>query len=103
MADENRSTEGFALGFIIAVIVYLLLRKEFEKKRCGCGGGETGAIASGSASKRTDAGCGVCPDGCNSNTAVELPVNPGTSIGAKLGGGGGWGRSGGGSGGWVQG
>lgn len=87
MADDNRNTENFALGIIIAAIIFLFLRREFEKIKggCGCGGGtETPGDA-----RNEGAGCGQCPDGCNASSALTLPINPGITPGAILGNGGG--------------
>lgn len=56
MAENNRDTESFALGLIVAAILYLLLRREFGKGRT------TGMRAS--------AGAGAVPGGCGCGGAA---------------------------------
>jgi hypothetical protein len=95
MADENRNTESFALGVIIAVIIFLLIRREFDKKRCSCGNGD-GAVRGDGSSSSAPGGCATCADGCNINKGVQLPSNPGITPGVSMSG---WGfRAGGGGG-----
>lgn len=63
MNENNKSLEHFVLGIALAVLVFLVLRKELDKKLNGGGGGGKGK------------GCG-CGGGGN-----DLPENPGISPG----------------------
>lgn len=83
MADDNRNTEHFALGIIIAAIIFLFLRRELGK-RCRCGGSSTANAGGAGGGGNGGSGCTTCPDGCNANTGVELPENPGISVGVSL-------------------
>jgi hypothetical protein len=95
MADSNsdRNTESFALGLIIAVIVYLILRRELGSRfglfgggavtgrgsgaGAGGAGGAGGFFGGGGSGKSGGCGC------CTSSNANPLPTNPGISIGGQ--------------------
>jgi hypothetical protein len=71
---ENRDTESFVLGLIVAAIIYLFFRREIAKL-LGAGGG---AVGGGKGSGGASAGNGSC--GCSA-LAIAAPTNPGISIG----------------------
>ncbi len=80
MAENDRSTESFALGIIVAAILWLLLSREFSK-RAGAGG------RGSNAPKFASGGCG-CGGGAQVNTstgqeAQPPPSNPGISLGGQ--------------------
>lgn len=94
MADSNndRNTESFALGLIIAVIVYLILRREFGSRfglfggagagrgaGAGAGVGGAGGFAGAGDGAGKGGGCGCC----TSSGSNPLPTNPGVSIGGQ--------------------
>lgn len=76
MADENRNAEHFALGVILAVILYLILRKEFSRLSTRGGGGNTHVSAPANPGK-SDCGCG-CGGG-----SQPTSTNPGITPGAQ--------------------
>lgn len=77
---ENRETETFALGLIIAAIVYFLFRGQLDKVLAGGGnGGGSRSPAGGGGGKGSGGGCG-CGGGCGS-ASDTLPTNPGISVG----------------------
>jgi hypothetical protein len=78
---ENRETETFALGLIVAAIVYFLFRRQLDAVLgVGGRGNRPGASNGGGGGKSsTGSGCG-CGGGCDS-AASKLPTNPGISIG----------------------
>jgi len=93
MADNNRDTETFALGIIIAAIIFLLLRKEFEKHGCGCGGSSGSSGGGNGAGGGANGGGGGgasaneicnCIKGCPSGGVNPPPTNPGVTLGASL-------------------
>ena len=67
--NNNRDTEHFVLGLIVAAIVFFLIRRELDKKSGGMGGNGSAKSA-----------CGGCSSGC-AGLAGALPSNPGISIG----------------------
>lgn len=75
MADENRNAEHFFLGVILAVILYLILRKEFSKLSRGGGGSTT--ISGPANPGKSDCGCG-CAGGGQATSS-----NPGITPGAQ--------------------
>lgn len=98
MAENNRDTENFALGLIVAAILYLLLHNQFSKlARGGSGAGGAGGAGSGGAGGGSGAGGGAgtgagaggcgCSGGCGAVAAspTRLPTNPGRSPGVYLG------------------
>ena len=70
--DNDRSVEHFFLGVIIAVVLFLVLRKEFAKLSARGGGGDTVATAPGGGG-----------GGCGCSGGAGLPTNPGVSPGAQ--------------------
>jgi len=86
MAENNKDVESFALGLIIAAIVFLLFRRELERffrSGCDCESGAGAGSGSGAGASGT-AGCKKCADGCTDNVGLHLPENPGVSPGASL-------------------
>lgn len=91
MAENDKSTQNFALGLIVAAIIYLILRCEWgrffgRRDSSGYSGddsvidGGTGWSGGGNgAGKDAGCGCGGCP-----TTGVNLPINPGISPGVIL-------------------
>jgi hypothetical protein len=82
---ENKNTEYFALGLIVAAIVYFLFRRQLERTLGVSGGGGNGAGSSksngGSSSGGGGGGCS-CSGGCASQASVP-PSNPGVSLGGQ--------------------
>jgi hypothetical protein len=78
---ETRETETFALGLIVAAILYLLLRREFGK------GGQGGARANLGAGTSTGAGASGGGCGCSGTSSVPTSANSNTPtpIGVILG------------------
>jgi hypothetical protein len=74
-AEDGKNVESFALGLIVAVLVYLLLHRELSRKRGlltanasgGAGGSATGSAAGG----RSGKGTGGCP-GCSSCSGASV-------------------------------
>jgi hypothetical protein len=66
MAAENRDVESFALGLIVAVLVYLLLDKKFKRLH----GAGTGGSPVSQQSKSGGCGCG------GDTTSASYPVIP---------------------------
>jgi hypothetical protein len=69
MADENRNAEHFFLGVILAVILYLILRKEFSKLSNRGGGGSTN-VSSPTNPGKSDCGCGCGSQATSSNPGI---------------------------------
>lgn len=63
---DNRDTEHFVLGLIVAVILYFILRREFGKMARDAANGKSTSGAMGS---------------CGCETGDHLPENPGVSVG----------------------
>jgi hypothetical protein len=105
MADSNKDTEHFALGLVIAAIIFLILRREFGKASALAGnyGGHSGAArlgnldAGGSGAQSAaggsggGCGCGGCSGGGASaivtstySPVQKRPINPGISPGVQL-------------------
>jgi hypothetical protein len=77
---EDRNTENFALGLIVAAIIYFIFRRQLDKalgvsSTKGNGGAGGGSGAGKSPSGSCGGGCGGCGSG------ASLPENPGTSVG----------------------
>lgn len=90
MAEQNggRDNDGFALGLIVAAILFLLLRREFGKlaRKCGCGTGAGVSVTNGQGNGTGAPGgpkC-PCPDGCSDVSGLTLPSNPGITLGVGL-------------------
>jgi hypothetical protein len=76
MAENDRSVEHFFLGVIIAVVLFLVIRKEFGKFSASRGGG--GGTASVDNGGGGGGGCG-----CSGGAGAALPKNPGVTPGAQ--------------------
>src|SRR5258708_5515622 len=90
MAEND--TENFALGIIVAILVYLIFRKQIDRAIYGSGAGGAGgaggasrfsggAGGAGAGGAGGGGGCG-CASPCNPNkTAIgHFPTNPGISL-----------------------
>lgn len=78
MAEENRNTENFVLGLIVAAIVYFF----FLRHSGGLGatnGRNKGTSANGGGTTHSGSPC-ACNDTC-AGLATALPDNPGVSVG----------------------
>jgi hypothetical protein len=77
--DENRNTETFVLGLIVAAIVYFLFRRQLDRALGVSSGGNGGGNGTGSTKNGGGGGCG-CGGGCASQSIMP-PTNPGVSPG----------------------
>lgn len=100
MAESDKSTHSFALGIIVTVLIFILLRAEWSKIAAALkfgkgggsgrialpGGGSTsyGATGGGNTSGRAGStgGCG-CGGGCGSGKVVTLPAPQVISLGGQ--------------------
>lgn len=82
-SDNNKNTESFALGLIVAVIVYLILRRELSRVNShgAAGNGQAGGGHGAAAASGGGGGCG-CGGGGGSNGGAEPGVTP-ISIGGQ--------------------
>lgn len=78
---ETRETETFALGLIVAAILYLLLRREFTKRGVSASGTRSGGTTM--AAKANAGGCG-CGASSSSGTS-QIPGVPNYSAPISLG------------------
>jgi hypothetical protein len=96
MADSNRETETFALGLIVAAILYLIFRREFGKLGlfggAGANGSGAGALggagfggggAGGAGGAGNGSGGGGCGCGSGTPTTSIAYSNTPTSIGGQ--------------------
>jgi hypothetical protein len=74
MAENDKSAENFALGVIVAVILYLILRREIGKLPMLTSGNRGGGLTR---AEKANGGCG-----CGSSSSAT-PSNPGISPGAQ--------------------
>ena len=83
MAENGNSTEGFALGLIVAAILFLLLRREFGKRGCTGGQAPISTVARGVNASGGGCGCGgSAGKGTPPATVVSIggeSYSPGTS------------------------
>lgn len=79
---EERNTENFALGLIVAAIVFLLFRREFSKFSSGSAKGGAGGAGG---VKPSGGSCGCSGASSGSSGKQAFPDNPGISPGAVLG------------------
>lgn len=78
---EEKNTESFALGLIVAAIVYFLLRREWG--RISVAGRETSKNAPANATS-VSAGASCCGGGSSSSGDKQaVAVNPGISLGGE--------------------
>ena len=76
---EERNTESFALGVIVAVIIFLLLRREFARREVSAGASATDQAVS--TASTTKGGCG-CSGGKGSSKSAVIAIG-GQSYGTQ--------------------
>lgn len=69
MAENNRDTESFALGLIVAAILYLLLRRELGKSSLS----NAVRTITGAGTGKTSGGCG-CGSASTSQANSNVPI-----------------------------
>jgi hypothetical protein len=101
MAESDKSTENFALGIIVAVLLFLLFRAEWSRisRALGFGAGAgAGANGGAGAGAGTSGGAGAsgggCGCGCGGGSGKIIPFSSPISIGGQsYSGSGGYGNS----------
>jgi hypothetical protein len=81
-AEEGKNVESFALGLILAVLVYLLLNREFRKLGFASSRGRAAEIGAGGAGGRGGnssggaggGGCGCLPCSGGAATPPNVPL-----------------------------
>jgi hypothetical protein len=78
---ETRETETFALGLIVAALLYLIFRREFARR----GTGEKGTAGAAGASGAGATGSCGCGGGVKTNTNASVTPIGGNSYGSPEG------------------